>query len=58
MPDTRNAYALAVQLYQELKLHEHHYPQPKQTIKLADELASELGWEWVKTREPDDENRA
>lgn len=47
MPDRQAAYSLAVQLHQELLIHEHHYPQLKSAIRMADELAREMGWEWV-----------
>ena len=48
MPDKQAAYALAVQLHQELRLHEHHYPQLKVATTIADDLAREMGWEWMR----------
>ena len=47
MADTKAAYALAVELHQELQVHEHRYPELMHAIKLSDQLAREMGWVWV-----------
>lgn len=47
MPDAQKAYALAVQLHQELCVLEDTHPDLKNAITLADRLAREMGWEWV-----------
>ena len=47
MPDAKKAYALAVQLYQELRALEDTHPNLEGSLILADQLAAEMGWEWV-----------
>jgi len=47
MTDKQKAYAIAVQLYTELQVHEDHCPELKHSISLADQLAREMGWIWV-----------
>ena len=47
MTDKQNAFALAVQLYNELQVLEDTHPDLKTAISLADQLAREMGWNWV-----------
>lgn len=50
MNDKHKAYRLAIQLHQELMVRQDQYPEIKTAVGLADELAREMGWQWVKSR--------
>lgn len=47
MADTRAAYAIAIQLYQDLHNRQDSIPELSHAVDLADQLARELGWAWV-----------
>lgn len=51
MDDLQKAYSQAIKLSQELKVHLDTQPSLQQAVKIADTLASDLGWLWVKHKD-------
>ena len=45
--DTSVAFALAVELHQELQRQSEDHPHLKDALRLSDELAREMGWIWA-----------
>lgn len=58
MTDRHKAYSIAVDLHRELQMHQHRYPELRRALKIADDLAREMAWEWASEAEPGTEDRS
>ena len=48
MPNAHHAYAIAVELHQTLQALADTHPDLAPAIELSDQLAREMGWQWIK----------